>query len=201
MPTGAGPVNQFPKNKLSPVKLAGRKLPLTGPPPVGNDADKSAGRTPVNTTGRRAVMSAGDINELTIAGHVEQPPRMSRDEDGQDVCEFLLSHASREHSACEYGQWELEHYAVVIYGRRAKQFVATYQPGELIIITGRLTSQEHAISVWLWKRLGGARRMRPHEYTRIGHRIRVIEPLASIIAHTITTTGSHINHNQAQLPV
>jgi len=51
-------------------------------------------------------MSAGDINQVTIAGHVEQPPSMSRDEDGQDVCEFLLSRASREHS--EYGQWELQ---------------------------------------------------------------------------------------------
>jgi primosomal replication protein N len=144
-------------------------------------------------------MSAGDINELTIAGHVEQPPRMHRDEDGRDVCEFLLSHVSCEHS--EYGQWELQHYAVAIYGQPAWEFVETYQPGELIVIAGRLDSQEHAISVWLWKRLGGARRMRPHEYTHIGHRIRVIEPLASIIAHTITTTGSHVDHNQAQLPV
>jgi len=57
-------------------------------------------------------MTAGDINELTISGHIEQPPRMSIDEDGQAVCEFLLSHASREHT--EYGQWDLQHYAVAI---------------------------------------------------------------------------------------
>jgi len=144
-------------------------------------------------------MSAGDINELTIAGHVEQPPRISRDEDGQDVCEFLLAHVSREHS--EYGQWELEHYAVAFYGQQAQAFVETYQPGELIVIAGRLDSQEHAISVWLWKRLGGARRMRPHEYARVGYRIRVVEPLASIVAHTITTSSGHVDHNQAQLPV
>ena len=144
-------------------------------------------------------MSTGDINELTIAGHVEQPPRMSRDEDGQDVCEFLLSHVSRQHS--EYGQWELEHYAVAIYGQPAREFVETYQPGELIVIAGRLTSQEHAISVWLWKRLGGARRMRPHDYALGRYRTWVIEPLASIIAHTITTSRSHIDPCQAQLPV
>ena len=144
-------------------------------------------------------MSAGDINQVTIAGHVEQPPSMSRDEDGQDVCEFLLSHASREDS--EYGQWELQHYAVAIYSQAARVFVETYQPGEMIIIAGRLDSQEHSIPVWLWKRLGGARRMRPHAYARSQHRTWIIEPLASIIAHTITTSRSYTDRNQAQLPV
>jgi len=38
-------------------------------------------------------MTAGDINQITIAGHIEQPPWMMHDEDGDEVCEFLLSHA------------------------------------------------------------------------------------------------------------
>jgi len=143
-------------------------------------------------------MSTGDINEVTIAGHVERPPSMSRDEDGQDVCEFLLSHASCEHT--EYGHWDLQHYAVAIYGQAAKVFVETYQPGEMIVIAGRLDSQEHSIALWVWKRFGLSRRSRPHEYARSRHRTWVSEPLASIIAHTITTSCPDRSHDD-RLPV
>ena len=111
----------------------------------------------------------------------------------------MLSHASREHT--EYGTSNCSTTPSRSTARQAHEFVDTYQPGELIIIAGRLDSQEHMLPVWLWKRLGGARKMRPHDYARGRYRTWIIEPLASIIAHTITTSSSHVDHNQAQLPV
>jgi len=79
-------------------------------------------------------------------------------------------------------------------------FVDTYQPGEMIVIAGRLDSQEHSIALWVWKRFGLSRRSRPHEYARSRHRTWVSEPLASIIAHTITTSCPDRSHDD-RLPV
>jgi primosomal replication protein N len=136
-------------------------------------------------------MSAGDINELTIAGHIDHHPWLHYDDDGQTVCEFVLRHMT---TCPTIGTWQLEHYSVAIYGERARVFVETYQPGSMLVISGRLQSQQHAVAMWLWRRLGGARRNRPHEYARSRRRTFVIEPIASILATTITTSHTRPHH-------
>ena len=87
-------------------------------------------------------MTAGDINQVTISAHIDYQPQLRQDEDGQALCEFLLSHVT----ACpDSGHWELQHYSVAIYGPHARVFVDTYQPGAMLIITGRLDCQDRRL--------------------------------------------------------
>jgi len=132
-------------------------------------------------------MTAGDINQVTISGHIEQPPFISTDEDGHEVCEFLLSHASREHT--EHGQWDLQHYKVAIYGQQARVFVDTYQPGEMIVLTGRLHCERYHTPYRAWKRVSRTHRNCRYDLTRHSWRTWITEPTATIIADTITTSN------------
>ena len=74
----------------------------------------------------------GDVNELSISGHVERRP-MLREDDDRQVCEFVLTHTT---VCC--GVWELQRYNVQAYGQLGEHYAANWQPGQAIVIDGRL---------------------------------------------------------------
>jgi hypothetical protein len=85
-------------------------------------------------------MYTQDINELTISGHVAQPPRLHGNPDDPDdpIYEFVLSHTTH---AYDRGGWEQHHYNVTAYGKIGEAFANRHQPGQVIVITGELDLQ------------------------------------------------------------
>jgi hypothetical protein len=83
-------------------------------------------------------MSIQDVNHLTISGHVNQPPR--RDDDGDAIasCEFVLTHAS--HGTNPGSE---QHYRVIAHDPVAEAFAARYEPGQAVIVMGRLELEIH----------------------------------------------------------
>jgi single-stranded DNA-binding protein len=57
--------------------------------------------------------------------------------EGDPVCSFVLTHTIDHEPS---GHWELQHYHVSIQGELGEAFAAGYQPGQKVIITGRLDS-------------------------------------------------------------
>ena len=88
-------------------------------------------RTRRNELQNIAIM--GDFNELSISGHVERQPVLREDDDGWPVCEFVLTHTT---VSC--GIWELQRYNIQAYGQLGEHYADSWQPGQAIIIDGRL---------------------------------------------------------------
>jgi single-stranded DNA-binding protein len=81
------------------------------------------------------IASLGDVNELSISGHVEHQPVLSQDEDGVTVYEFVLTHTTSQ----RYGHgWEHQRYNVTAYHALGEHYAASWQPGHTIIIDGHL---------------------------------------------------------------
>jgi primosomal replication protein N len=78
-----------------------------------------------------------DVNALTVSGVVERPPELQYDYDGEPVCSLVLTHTIDHEPS---GHWELQHYHVSLYGELGEAFRAAHQPGQKIIVTGRLDS-------------------------------------------------------------
>lgn len=76
----------------------------------------------------------GDFNELAISGHVEHGPVLREDDDHQQVCKFVLTHTTTSPS----GHWELPRYNVQAYGQLGEHYATAWQPGQAIVINGRL---------------------------------------------------------------
>ena len=80
----------------------------------------------------------GDVNELSISGHVEHQPTLRTDEDGVSVCEFALTHTTTD----RYGDhWEHQRYKITAYHALAEDYADAWQPAEAIVIDGRLEHQ------------------------------------------------------------
>jgi glutamate synthase domain-containing protein 3 len=75
----------------------------------------------------------GDVNELSISGHVEHEPTLREDDDRDHVCEFVLTHTT---GLC--GRWERQRYNIQAYGQLGEYYAANWQPGQAIVIDGRL---------------------------------------------------------------
>jgi hypothetical protein len=82
-------------------------------------------------------MRTQDINELTISGHVTQPPAAQGDPDDA-VYRFVLRHTTH---AWDRGGWEQHHYNVIAYGQLGEAFANRHQPGQTIIVMGELDLQ------------------------------------------------------------
>ena len=80
------------------------------------------------------IKTLGDVNELSISGHVEQQPTLREDYDREHVCEFVLTHTTASPS----GHWELQYYNVEAYGQLGEHCAASWQPGQAIVIDGRV---------------------------------------------------------------
>ena len=81
------------------------------------------------------IRSLGDVNELAISGHVEHEPTLREDDDHEQVCEFVLTHTTTN----PYGQrWEQQTYNVHAYGELGEYYADHWQPGQAIVINGRL---------------------------------------------------------------
>ena len=80
------------------------------------------------------ITTLGDVNELAISGHVEHEPRLREDDDREHVCEFVLTHTTTSPS----GHWEQQRYNVQAYGELGEHYATNWQPGQAIIINGRL---------------------------------------------------------------
>jgi single-stranded DNA-binding protein len=76
----------------------------------------------------------GDVNELSISGDVEHEPVCHEDDDHRRVCEFVLTHTTTSLSR----QCERQRYNVQAYGELGEYYAATWQPGQAIVIDGRL---------------------------------------------------------------
>jgi len=83
-------------------------------------------------------MYTQDINELTISGHVNQPPVLQGDPDDLPACTFVLTHTT--HAYAREG-WEQQHYNVTAYGKIGVAFAARHQVGQVVVITGELDLQ------------------------------------------------------------
>jgi len=110
-------------------------------------------------------MYTQDINELTISGHVNQPPRLHGDPDLMSVCEFVLTHTTH---AYDRKRWEQHHYNVTAYHKLGQAFANRHQPGQVVVITGQIELQL--------------------QDTLIG-----TLPAVSIIAHRIITVDGPLN--------
>jgi hypothetical protein len=75
----------------------------------------------------------GDFNEVSISGHVERPPMLREDWERDQVYEFVLTHTT---VSC--GIWELQRYSVEADGQLGEHYAANWQPGQAIIVDGRL---------------------------------------------------------------
>jgi hypothetical protein len=77
------------------------------------------------------ITTLGDVNELAISGHVEHEPRLREGDDRGCVCEFVLTHTTTS-------PWEQQRYNVQAYGELAEYYATSWQPGQAIVINGRL---------------------------------------------------------------
>jgi hypothetical protein len=87
-------------------------------------------------------MSIQDVNHLTISGHVHQPPQPDDDDSAGDAiasCQFVLTHTT--HSASPGAQQQ--HYRVIVHDDVAEAFAAHYEPGQMVIVMGRLELEIH----------------------------------------------------------
>jgi hypothetical protein len=86
-------------------------------------------------------MSIQDVNHLTISGHVTQPPRLDDDGGAIASCAFVLTHTPRARhdtsGGCE------QHYRVIAHGDVAEAFAARHEPGQVVIVLGRLELEIH----------------------------------------------------------
>ena len=83
------------------------------------------------------IQALGDVNELSISGHVEHQPVAREDHDGERVYEFVLTHTTLSLS----GRWELQRYRVQAYGQLGAHYATNWQPGQTTIVDGRLEYQ------------------------------------------------------------
>jgi hypothetical protein len=83
------------------------------------------------------IRALGDVNELSISGHVEHPSVPGEDHDGERVYEFVLTHTTLSLS----GRWEHQHYTVQAYGQLGEHYASTWLPGQTTIVEGRLEYQ------------------------------------------------------------
>jgi single-stranded DNA-binding protein len=83
------------------------------------------------------ITTLGDVNELSISGHVQHQPVLREDHDGELVYEFVLTHTTLSLS----GRWELQRYTVQAYGQLGEHYGANWQPGQTTIVDGRLEYQ------------------------------------------------------------
>jgi hypothetical protein len=114
------------------------------------------------------ITTLGDVNELSISGHVQHPPALQAIRAGEHVYEFVLTHTTLSLS----GRWELQRYDVQAYGQLGEHYATTWQPGQTTIVNGRLEDQ-------------------------ICHTLTGPIPHVSIVAHTIDNTlGAHPHHQQ-----
>ena len=87
-------------------------------------------------------MTTPDLNQLTIAGRVEQAPQLQPHEDCGTVCTFMLTHTV-ELTGNERFSAEIQFYSVAIYGPLGESFAAVYKPDQKVIIHGRLDCEHH----------------------------------------------------------
>jgi single-stranded DNA-binding protein len=81
------------------------------------------------------ITSLGDVNALAISGHVEHEPTLREDDDHMIICEFVLTHTTTN----RYGnRWERQRYNVQAGGELGEYITASWQPGQAIVINGRL---------------------------------------------------------------
>jgi hypothetical protein len=67
--------------------------------------------------------STPDLNQLTIAGRVEQPPQVQDHEDCGTVCKFMLTHTVQLPGNERFSA-EIQFYSVAIYGPLGESFAA-----------------------------------------------------------------------------
>jgi len=84
-------------------------------------------------------MYTQDINELTISGHVNEPPLLDDETDIISICRFVLTHTT--HAIRRRLSWEQQHYNVIAYDNVAEAFARHHHPGQVIVITGELDLQ------------------------------------------------------------
>jgi hypothetical protein len=84
-------------------------------------------------------MSIQDVNHLTISGHVNQPPHLVDDGDAIASCEFVLTHTT--HGSHRGSQQQ--HYRVIAHNPVAEAFAARHEPGQAVIVMGRLELEIH----------------------------------------------------------
>lgn len=75
----------------------------------------------------------GDVNELSISGHVEHEPRL-REDDDRVWCEFVLTHTATS-------PWGQQRYNIRAYGELGEYYAANWQPGQAILVLGHLEHQ------------------------------------------------------------
>jgi primosomal replication protein N len=109
------------------------------------------------------IAAFGDVNELSISGHVEHQPTLRTDRDGLSVCEFVLTHTTT--TSCG-PWWEPQHYQIAAHGRVGEHYAASWQAGQGIVVDGRL---DYHVS----DTLAGP------------------VPSCSIVAHAIAALGAH----------
>jgi Single-strand binding protein family len=109
------------------------------------------------------IAAFGDVNELSISGHVEHEPRLRTDRDGMSVCEFVLTHTTS--TPCG-PWWEPQHYQIAAYGQIGEHYAASWKASEPVIVDGRL------------------------DY-HVQNTLAGPVPSCSIVAHAIATLGPH----------
>ena len=80
------------------------------------------------------IRTLGDVNELAISGHVEREPTLREDDDRGHMCEFVLTHTTASWPT----RWERQRYNIQAHGQLAEYYAANWQPGQAIVIDGRL---------------------------------------------------------------
>jgi single-stranded DNA-binding protein len=114
-------------------------------------------------------MAIADLNQLTISGRVERAPELSEHPECGTVCTFVLTHTV-ELLDNERFSAEIQFYNAAIYGPLGQSFAAVYEPGQKIIIEGRLDCE--------------------HQQTLTGY-----QPIASILVDSITTMHELAEHS------
>jgi single-stranded DNA-binding protein len=116
-------------------------------------------------------MATADLNQLTISGRVEREPELSEHPECGTVCTFVLTHTV-ELPDNERFSAEIQFYNAAIYGPLGESFAALYEPGQKIIIQGRLDCE--------------------HQQTLTGY-----QPIASILVDSIITMHELADHSAA----
>jgi len=83
-----------------------------------------------------AIAAIGDVNDLTLTGHVEHQPLLRDDDEHRSVCEFMLTQTT---GLCRC--WEQQRYNIRAYGELGEYYTAHWQPGQAILIIGLLEHQ------------------------------------------------------------
>ncbi len=78
------------------------------------------------------IRTLGDVNELSISGHVEREPVPCEDEDLGRGWAFVLTHT------CTIFGEQQRRYNVQAYGQLGEYYANHWQPGQAIVIYGRL---------------------------------------------------------------